>query len=516
MRWIDEREDPRGVAALRIALGVCLLGDIAGLVPHLDYLYGDEGVWPAADACGQGVRGISILCHVPAEPGVVIVFALALAATLAFTLGIGTRVTKWITAALFLSIFLRNNLPMAGQQVLGNFLFLLCLSRCGAAYSIDAWIRRRRLARRGLLDDGEPAHASLPAIPAWPRRLMIVQLCVTYGVAGWLKSGATYDDGTAFYYLVSNDRWYRFPPWWWLHHFGDNVMRWGGWFAPWFERLFPLCGLGLLLRRRLGERLPWIVRVATARRIWATLSIVFTGSLLVFANLGWFVPATAAATLVLFRGEEVGRVVDRLLRRGAAPTTSAAPVVRGRVERGLLIAFITWHVAAVMIQSLDRPPLKLPVPAPLRGLAKGYGGLTNTWQFWGMFQGGAPTVQAWVAIDVIDDAGVTHPAFDDRVLLGGRRYPYLGMDRRQKFHSNFVNHDLWRIRHIEHLCRTWRGPEGRRADEVVIRRISWRLLPPWEMARLGPRDPGPEIEPTRRERTLRRGRCGAASAEGSR
>src|SRR5690606_14848539 len=107
-------------------------------------------------------------------------------------------------------------------QVFGNFLFLLCLSRCGAAYSVDAWLRRRRLGGVEVL----------PCVPAWPRHLMVLQLCLAYGVAGWAKTGQTWVEGTSFYYVLANDRWFRFEPWWLLSTFGTHLLRgatWGAW-----------------------------------------------------------------------------------------------------------------------------------------------------------------------------------------------------------------------------------------------------------------------------------------------
>ena len=47
---IDAREDPRTLGLLRIGLGICLFGDIASLLPHAAYLYGDAGIAPATPA----------------------------------------------------------------------------------------------------------------------------------------------------------------------------------------------------------------------------------------------------------------------------------------------------------------------------------------------------------------------------------------------------------------------------------------------------------------------------------
>ena len=64
---IDAREDPRTLGLLRIGLGICLFGDIASLLPHAAYLYGDAGIAPAALVCGEPLRWLSLMCQLPGE-----------------------------------------------------------------------------------------------------------------------------------------------------------------------------------------------------------------------------------------------------------------------------------------------------------------------------------------------------------------------------------------------------------------------------------------------------------------
>ncbi|MCB9703878.1 MAG: HTTM domain-containing protein [Myxococcales bacterium] len=503
---VDAREDPRTLGLMRIGVALCVFGDFASLLPHVSYLYGDAGVAPAATRCGGELQGLSLLCLLPGEGAAALIFGLGSLAALALALGLWTRVTKWIALVVLIAIVLRNPLPLAGQQVLGSFLFLLCVSRCGAAYSLDNLRRCRRLRAAGRLDDGDEANATYRPIPAWPRWLMILQLTVAYTVAGWAKTGPSYVHGDSFFNLLANDRWHRFPPWGYLRIFGDNMIRVATWTAWWFERLFPLAALGLVLHR-FWPTLPRWLTWPTSRWIWATLACAFTGTLILLANLGWFVPTTLVATLALFRGDEVGRVVDRLLRRRTppAPASSRAPAPAWR--RGLLIAFIAWHSLAMLINALNHGHLKLDPPQPLARAAHLYKSLTGSLQFWWMFAPNAPGERTWLLVDVIDADGARHPSFDDRALIGERRYPYVLIDRRQKIHGRIAGNERWQIAHADHLCRTWRDPSGRPPTSVELRRRRGPTPSPEELATIPPGEEAAVIERAASETTLLRRRC---------
>ncbi len=469
-RILDTREDPRTLGALRIGIGLCLLGDIASLLPHTAYLYGDAGVAPAATSCGGALQGISLLCVLPGEAWSTAILGLGCVASITLALGLWTRASKWIVLVVLGSIVLRNPLPLAGQQVLGSFLFLLCLSRCGAAYSLDNLRRCQRLRVAGELDDGAEAHATYRPIPAWPRWLMILQLTVAYTVAGWAKIGQSYVDGSSFFNLLGDGRWNRFPQWGMLRLFGDNLIRLATWIAWGFERYFALAALGLVLRR-FAPSLPRWLLWPTSRWIWTSLSLVFAGTLTLLANVGWFVPATAAATLVLFRGEEVGRVVDRILRRRAhAPPSIAADHTAPLWRRTLLAAFIAWHSLAMLANSLNRGHLKIDLPAPVSRAAWYYKNLTGARQFWWMFAPNARAIHSLVEIEVIDRDGRAHPTLDHRALVGEEHYPYIFIDRRRKIMTNIGGRPRWQNAHAEHLCRTWRDAADRPPAEVIIRR----------------------------------------------
>ena len=61
----------------------------------------------------------------------------------AFTLGLATPISKWLTYALFTGSVWRAD-TMIGDHFFTRLLFPLCFARCGEAYWLDGWIARRR------------------------------------------------------------------------------------------------------------------------------------------------------------------------------------------------------------------------------------------------------------------------------------------------------------------------------------------------------------------------------------
>jgi hypothetical protein len=188
--------------------------------------------------------------------------------------------------------------------------------------------------------------------------------------------------------------------------------------------------------------------------------------------------------VVLFRGEEVGRVVDRLRRRGFTPgVPTPAPAGWPRWLRAALVVFVGWHGGAMTINALSYQHTRLEVPPALRRATHTYGRVTNTYQFWRMFAPNAPGFRYRLDVDVIDRDGGVHPSRDDRSVVDARRAPYVLIDRREKVNRKILGKEpLWRERHAAHLCRTWRGADGRGPAEIVFRRRSGPTPSPWDLA----------------------------------
>ncbi|HVI01504.1 MAG TPA: hypothetical protein VM869_22465, partial [Enhygromyxa sp.] len=105
-------------------------------------------------------------------------------------------------------------------------------------------------------------------IPAWPRLIVILNVATLYCATGTLKNGPRWNQGNAFYYAFNLDHFYRLPPQQLSSWFGTNIFRLNTWITHWWEALFPVLVLGLILRWHRREKIPrlqgwnlWLARL---------------------------------------------------------------------------------------------------------------------------------------------------------------------------------------------------------------------------------------------------------------
>jgi hypothetical protein len=133
---------------------------------------------------------------------------LAIVVTLAFTVGLMTRITA--PAAWFLQLMYLHRLTGALfglDQIATYSAMYLMLSPCGSCYSVDAWLRRKYGRRRRssrwlkfLLPADGPSVAANVAT-----RLFQIHLCVIYLFGGLAKArGDAWWDGLAVWFAVGN------------------------------------------------------------------------------------------------------------------------------------------------------------------------------------------------------------------------------------------------------------------------------------------------------------------------
>ncbi|MCA9688112.1 MAG: HTTM domain-containing protein, partial [Myxococcales bacterium] len=320
--WL-RAEDPRSMGLFRIVFGLMTVANINGLWEIFTYLFTDEGLfltdvsrrvfansqfegfldgfgddvpygfmdWAAVVEFLKGPK-YSLLFFWDSPTAFWIHLVAFELACLALVVGFQTRYSKWIALVLFHSISLRNAVYWEGtENVYRCFLFYLCLSRCGEAYSVDNWLRCRRLRKAGLLSEpglpgdgaGAPPSAAHPKglepiyrlIPGWPRVLMMLQLAALYCTTGVVKNGAVWAKGDAFYYALNLDHFYRFEPQALSAIFGTNLFRVNTIVVHWWESCFPLVVVGLLIRFHLRERIPRLEgwQLWASRLLWALFGV---------------------------------------------------------------------------------------------------------------------------------------------------------------------------------------------------------------------------------------------------
>ncbi|NNJ27803.1 HTTM domain-containing protein [Alienimonas chondri] len=182
---------PHTLAFLRILAGGMMLYSTAVWGMELEAFFTDGGYQPSDLV---NVPGAPSLWFFVPDAWVRPVHYLCLAALALYTIGAGTAVTKWLAFVIVASYAQRAPMATFGLDQIASFLALyLALAPCGAAFSVDALLRKSK---------GELRLSSRNTIAT---RLIQVHLCVLYTFAGLAKlKGEAWWDGTAIWKTASN------------------------------------------------------------------------------------------------------------------------------------------------------------------------------------------------------------------------------------------------------------------------------------------------------------------------
>jgi hypothetical protein len=308
------RVDPRAAGLLRIVFGTAILWTFLDLLRVSEIVFTDEGLYltdMARQKFGGRLRNVydpeygfessfaildalwskfSIL-HLRSDPSFVYtLYAVMLTANVLMILGVFTRVATVITWVLVNSFYNYSPIFLAGGDTALRAIFFLALFlRWGEAYSLDSLRRRRKAILAG--GSGIPA---LRSIPAWPLVLMMIQLSIIYVSTGFLKSGGTWRDGTALYYALNLDHFYRVPM-----QEVTTFMHWTGfsrlatWIVHLWQRLFWLALVGVALRGFEADKAAGTWPVTSRSRRWlsyASLGVVWSAAIYLAGLVGFYWP----------------------------------------------------------------------------------------------------------------------------------------------------------------------------------------------------------------------------------
>ncbi len=352
--WLTQ-VDPRPAGLFRIVFGIVVLWTMVDLLPIARFLFTDEGLWlPAMARRNYGGEFRLLwdpehgferwydwllalyyrfsLFHIRADPPFVYgVYAATLVSVTLMILGIKTRISTIVSWFLVNSIYGYSPIFFSGgDTVLRVFLFLGMLTRWGEAYSLDTWWRRKKQ-----LLAGASQLPPLRLIPAWPLRIMMLQLAIIYCATGALKSGHTWMDGTALFFALNLDHFYRHPAQIQLVTFLQMI--WALPIATWITRIwetaFPLALLGAGLRAFERERVAGIWPVAP---LWRKLPSYLC--LVALFGVGGYV---AALTALYFYDPSIGPWP--IGREQAAVLIGSLSVVMPALMLGLYLALRRWR-----------------------------------------------------------------------------------------------------------------------------------------------------------------------------
>jgi hypothetical protein len=258
-RWWTQPIRAERLAALRVGLAAALLIDVlTTYLPHAADFYGRDSLGaPQVFAARFAGSAYWSLLEGVESSAVVRAAVLAWAAAAAgLLLGLATRLCAAAAWALSVSFAAVNpSIENAGDTVRTILLFYLTLCPCGAVWSLDAWLWRRRRGPGPFL------------VHPWPARLLLVQLVCIYFRNGLHKVvGHDWTAGDSLYYVLGDltlARWsYAWLP---LPYLLTRLLTW---LVMAWEFLFPV----LLLWRRL--RVPVLCfGVAFHLGIWLCLEL---------------------------------------------------------------------------------------------------------------------------------------------------------------------------------------------------------------------------------------------------
>ena len=310
-RLFLDRVDPRPAGLLRIVFGIVVLWTMVDLIPIGRFLFTDEGLWLPKMArrnysgefrtIWDPEHGVAhwydwflalwyrfSLFHIRADPPFVwTIYTLCIITTTMMILGIKTRITTILSWFFVNTIYIYSPIFYSGgDTVVRVYLFLGMLTRWGEAYSLDAWWARKKAVLRGASEI-----PPLKPIPAWPLRLMMLQLAIIYCATGALKSGHTWLDGTALFFALNLDHFYRHPAQIQLVTFLQMiwVLPLSTWITRIWETAFPLAVMGAAINAFERDKAAGVwPQTPTWRRIISYLCIAG-----VFAGLSYIAGITA-------------------------------------------------------------------------------------------------------------------------------------------------------------------------------------------------------------------------------
>ncbi len=244
----------RGLFVMRAAFGLIAVCYYLRLLPYVQPLFGPAGInghdtaqrWPGFPmAVTENLEHFALLGDVTSPSLVWLLYGLLLLAAALFSLGLFTRVAGAALLVLH-AIFASHQPELTGGwcKLYPVLTLYLTLAPSGAAWSLDAWRRRRR----------DPAHRPSSMFSPWPLRLLQVHVIAMYATAGWPR--------------LVNQAWLRGETV--LHAAADT--RYGRWDLNW-HALHPVLSLAtycaLVLEPAATLLLPWRVT-----RRWCALALI--------------------------------------------------------------------------------------------------------------------------------------------------------------------------------------------------------------------------------------------------
>lgn len=297
-QWLfDRKKATYGLAAMRILIGVAILGSLTVNFAARHYVWGPGSRWltPWLTVDEYGFPFTWVFAQDDGTTEFTLKYLLLAALAVAFTLGWRTRVVTPLLMIAIASLMRLNPLADdAGDNIVRIMLLFLCFADTSMRWSLDA----RRRAR--------PGYRPLVPLPPWVGTLfhnvalmaVAIQVFMIYMTSGLSKvQGSMWQEGVGLYYPLRIGQYAPWPGLNELVYTNGVFVTIGSYVTVFVQVLFPL----LLLRR--------------GTRVLALLAIfAMHVGIAVTMALPWFSLAMIAADMVFVR-DDTYRAVIRWARR---------------------------------------------------------------------------------------------------------------------------------------------------------------------------------------------------------
>ena len=236
-QWVRTPVDPRPLAWFRCWLGLLSLVNLWLLWPDMSLWLGNEGVLPPhvhREMVGDTRISIFMLTGY-SDLAIGLIAGLGLAGGLGLVAGVFPRCAAACVWLASVSYAWRNmDILHSGDNLIRIGAFFLIFARSGEALSLPRAVSRRLFPQAAV----DPVALYQP-VPAWPQRILQLQLCILYLAAGvWKLMGPTWRNGTAVGMVLQLGEFQRFPvPEFFLTPLMSQVFTYG---TLAFELGFPL------------------------------------------------------------------------------------------------------------------------------------------------------------------------------------------------------------------------------------------------------------------------------------
>ncbi len=386
--------DIRTLGLARIYIALLLLFDLAKRGAEMSVWYFESGLLPNAMLAKYPLKpwGESFLFYVSSDTGVRVAFLLIGLVYLALLFGIFTRVVQVLAVACVLSLQVRVDVVSnGGDFVVCNLMVWTAFLPLGSAFSVDAWRANKA---------GKPVRSP---VVSWAVLVVTLQLAIIYFFNAIHKSGETWIDGSAVYWLAHQERLVTGLGYWMREHLPFWVFQGFTYTSLVIEYLLPI-----LILSPWGR--PWTRRVAIAG-IWALhLGIA------AIANVGLFSFAMMAYSMFLISPEDWEWLRDRLRARRTEddaavlaltlPSSDGPPAPSRRPLRWVAHAVLAVLVVAATSQVAAENPaisrfVKHEQPTWIRATVMTF----RLNQGWKMFASNAPRHDMWLVVDAVTADG---------------------------------------------------------------------------------------------------------------